>query len=168
MKKILIVSATKKTNYDLAKKLKKLIKSNIEITLISLEDYILPIYTEDEFENKKETYKKTVISLTNYFVQSDGIIICGPEYNGSTPPIINNSIAWISSSTKYWRDAFNNKIALIGTSSGGQGTKFITALKLQLEHLGCTVLPRTITTNSSNPLNTESAQKILNRFIKLL
>ena len=168
MKKILIVSATKKTNYTLAKKLKNLIKTDIEVTLISLEDYMLPVYTEGVFESKKESYKKTVVSLTNYFVKSDGIIICGPEYNGSTPPIINNSIAWISSSTDYWRDAFNNKIVLIGTSSGGLGTKFITALKIQLEHLGCTVLPKTISVNNSTPLNVESAHKILNQFIKLL
>ena len=69
MKNILIVSATKKTNYTLAKKLKKLIKNDIQVTLISLEDYNLPTYTEDIFEIKKETYKKTVTSLTNYFVK---------------------------------------------------------------------------------------------------
>ena len=88
--------------------------------------------------------------------------------DSSTPPIINNAIAWISTSTDYWRDAFKDKIALIGTSSGGPGSKFITTMKIQLEHLGCVVMPRSISVNKSNPLNLESANKILSQFAKLL
>tara|TARA_Y100000748_G_scaffold274424_1_gene249520 strand:- start:354 stop:674 length:321 start_codon:yes stop_codon:yes gene_type:complete len=106
--------------------------------------------------------------LTNKFVESDGIIICAPEYNGSTPPIVNNAIAWISTTTDYWRDAFNKKIALIGTNSGGPGTKYITIMKLQMEHLGCVVMPRAISENKSNPLNVESVNKILKQFIDLI
>ena len=91
-----------------------------------------------------------------------------PEYNGSIPPIVNNAIAWISGSTNYWRDAFNNKITLIATSSGGPGTKFITAMKSQFEYLGCIVMPRALSSNESNPLNIESTEKILKQFIKII
>ena len=45
MKKILIVSATRKTNYILAKKLEEILLTlDIEVTVISLEDYELPLY----------------------------------------------------------------------------------------------------------------------------
>jgi len=175
MKNILIVSATLKNNYKLAKKIQELLKNleknysnSIETTILSLENYKLPIYTENAFDEYIDEHKNTISKLTNKFVESDGIIICAPEYNGSTPPIINNAIAWISTTTDYWRDAFNKKIALIGTNSGGPGTKYITIIKLQMEHLGCVVMPRAISENKSNPLNIESTNKILKQFIDLI
>ncbi len=175
MKNILIVSATLKNNYKLAKKIQELLKNleknysnSIETTILSLENYKLPIYTENAFDEYIDEHKNTISKLTNKFVESDGIIICAPEYNGSTPPIINNAIAWISTTTDYWRDAFNKKIALIGTNSGGPGTKYITIMKLQMEHLGCVVMPRAISENKSNPLNIESTNKILKQFIDLI
>ena len=167
MKNILIVSATLNNNYKLAKQLKKLIDQQANVTVISLEDYDLPVYTEKVFDKYIKLNQNTIEKLTKYFINNQGIIICAPEYNGSTPPIVNNAIAWISTTTKYWRDAFNDKIALIATSSGGPGTKYITIMKLQMEHLGCVVMPRSISANKSNPLNIESTKKILEKFIDL-
>ena len=168
MKNILIVSATLKSNYKLAKQLKKIIDQEANVTVISLENYDLPVYTEKVFDKYIKSYKNTIEKLTKYFIDNQGIIICAPEYNGSIPPIVNNSIAWISTTTKYWRDAFNNKIALIATNSGGPGTKYTTIMKLQMEHLGCVVMPRSISANDSNPLNIESTKKILKKFIELI
>jgi len=168
MKNILIVSATLNNNYKLAKQLKKLIDQEANVTVISLEDYDLPVYTEKVFDKYIKSNKNTIEKLTKYFINNQGIIICAPEYNGSTPPIVNNAIAWISTTTKYWRDAFNDKIALIATSSGGPGTKYTTIMKLQMEHLGCVVMPRSISANKSNPLNIESTKKILKKFIELM
>ena len=106
-KNVLVVSATLKSNYKLAEKIKNIVdKKNIATTIISLEDFLLPIYTDKIFELEKSKHEKIIKSLTNYFIDNNGIIICGPEYNGSLHPIINNAIAWISTSTDYWRDAF--------------------------------------------------------------
>ena len=169
MKKILIISVTLKNNYKLAQSIENLLKDlDVQTTLISLENYNLPIYTDNIFNEKKEDYKNTVENLTKYFIDNEGLIICGPEYNGSTPPILSNAIAWISTSTDYWKDAFNNKIALIGTSSGGSGTKFIATIKLQLEHLGCIVTPNSISANNSKPLDIKNTKKIIKKFIALL
>ena len=167
MKNILIVSATLNNNYKLAKQLKKLIDQEANVTVVSLEDYNLPVYTEKVFDKYIKSNQNTIEKLTKHFINNQGIIICAPEYNGSTPPIVNNAIAWISTTTKYWRDAFNDKIALIATNSGGPGTKYITIMKLQMEHLGCVVMPRSISANKSNPLNIESTKKILKKFIDL-
>ena len=118
MKDILIVSATLNNNYSLSKALSDNLKElDLESTLISLENYKLPVYTDEVFEKEKDTYKETIESLTQYFINHKGLIICGPEYNGSTPPIINNAIAWISTSTDYWKDAFKNKVVLKVKSS---------------------------------------------------
>ena len=60
MKKILIVSATLKSNYKLGAQLKDLLeKFDVKVTFISLENYILPLYTEGLFNNHKKNYKKT-------------------------------------------------------------------------------------------------------------
>tara|TARA_Y100001968_G_scaffold42463_2_gene32536 strand:- start:397 stop:906 length:510 start_codon:yes stop_codon:yes gene_type:complete len=169
MKNILIVSATSKSNFSLGKKLNTLCKKlGAESKVISLEDYMLPLYTDAVYELQKDNYLKKIEKLTKSFFEANGLIICGPEYNGSTAPIITNTIAWISVSTKNWRDAFNDKISLVATSSGGPGTKFLISMKMQLEHLGSVVMPRTINVSSNNPLNEESAKKILNQFIKFL
>ena len=169
MKKILIVSATSNSNLVLATELSKLSNElGAEVEIISLEEFKLPLYTDDVYKNQKNEYINTIKSLTNYFIKSRGIIICGPEYNGSTAPIISNAIAWISVSTDYWRDAFNNKISLIATSSGGPGNKFIISMKMQLEHLGSIVMPRAINISKSNPLDKNSASKILKQFFNLL
>jgi len=169
MKKILIVSATRKTNYILAKQLEKILLTlDAEVTVISLEDYKLPLYTDDIYQNKKDEYLDIVKSLTKQFSNHKGLIICGPEYNGSTPPIITNAIAWISVSTDYWKDAFRDKIFLIGSYSGGPGTKFIATMKLQLEHLGSIIMPESISVNDRAPLKEESSKKILKQFINLI
>ena len=168
-KNILIISATSRKNLKLAENIKKCIDINlINISLINLEDYNIPLFTEDFFDENKLQYLDEVKSITEKFINADGIIICGPEYNGSLPPIINNTIAWISTSTKYWRDAFADKIGLLCSHSGGPGTKFIFAMKMQLEHLGMTIIHRNITVNDAKSFNPESAKKILKQFINLL
>jgi len=169
MKKILVISATRKTNYALAKDLAKLLSIlNVEVTLLSLEDYILPLYTDNVYQDKKDDYFDVVEDLTKQFINHKGLIICGPEYNGSTAPIITNTFAWISVSTDYWKDAFLNKVFLVASSSGGLGTKFITSIKLQLEHLGSVVMSTPISVNDKTPLKEASAKKILKQFIDLI
>ena len=169
MKKILVVSATLNSNFNLALDLeKKLIKLKANVKVISLEDFPLPLYTSKNYDIDKKDYLDIIKNLTSFFIQSHGIIICSPEYNGSIPPIVTNAISWISVSTDYWRDAFMGKIALITTSSGGPGSKLLTSMKIQLEHLGAVVLSESISTNSSIPLKKDSTEKILKQFINLI
>ena len=169
MKKITIISATLENNYKLAENIKDILSEmNVDVSLLSLEDHMLPLYTDKVFSEQKDYYKNKVVQLTEVMKTADGLIICGPEYNGSIAPIISNTIAWISTSTEYWRDSFLNKIALIATHSGGGGDKFFRAMKTQLEHLGSVVMPRSINVNNSSPLKKDSAKKILKQFINLI
>ena len=169
MKNVLIISATLNTNYSLAKDIEKmLLNLNVKVTTVSLEDYSLPLYTAKNSKIVNENDIEKIEILTKYLINNQGIIVCGPEYNGSIPPIITNAISWISTSTDYWRDGFLNKIALVATSSGGPGNKFLISMKMQLEHLGAIVMPRFINISSSLPLKKDSAEKILKQFINLL
>tara|TARA_B100001094_G_scaffold248354_1_gene245393 strand:+ start:782 stop:1288 length:507 start_codon:yes stop_codon:yes gene_type:complete len=168
MNKILIVSATKGENYNLAKRLHALCDSTINKKYISLEDYDLPLFKASNYNDLKLKYASVIKTITDELVDADGLIICAPEYNGGTPPILTNAISWISVSTDYWRDAFIDKIAIIATNSGGPAVKFNISLKNQLEHLGMIVMPQYISVTSNNPLNDEVAEKKIKQFLKHL
>ena len=157
MKKILIISATNDKNLDLAKELNKIISTmKIETELVSLQDLNLPLF---DFKNTVDG--KAVENLIDKISKSSGLIICSPEYNGGVPPVLSNAITWVTVKTKNWRDAFNGKYAIIATSSGGDGKRFLTAFRSQLEHLGVNVLARTISTQKDKPLKESSAKRIL-------
>ena len=169
MKNVVIIVATKNSNYTLAENLLELIdckKYNVELR--SLEEFELPLFLASEYDELKQKYLNEIKSITDLLVESDALIVCAPEYNGGIPPIITNALAWISVSTDYWRDAFVNKISLIATSSGGPAIKYNIAMKNQLEHLGMVVMPRMISVSSNNPFKKESALKILKQFLNLI
>ena len=162
MKKILIVSVTAGNNLILAKRINELFEVKTEI--IILEDYQLPLYT-----GKVKLKNRTMIEdLCGKVIEASGFVFCGPEYNGGSAPILTNAITWISVSTDYWRDAFSDKIGLIATHSGGNGSSFLSTFRQQLEFLGVVVYPRSIIVNKNKEFNVESSKKIIERFQNLL
>ena len=162
MKKILIISATSGNNLTLANKIGKLF--DLENKIISIEDYQLPLYT-----GKVELEDKTAINgLCQKVIDASGFVFCGPEYNGGSAPILTNAITWISVTTDHWRDAFTNKIGLVATHSGGDGSSFLSTFRKQLEFMGVVVYPRSIQVNKSKDFDAGSAKKIIARFEKLL
>ncbi len=164
MKKILIISATNDKNLVLAKELDNIIsKMNVQTGLLCIQDLDLPL-----FDFEKVVNEDTINDLIDKLQQSSGFIICAPEYNGGVPPVLSNAITWISVKSKHWRDAFNGKFALIGTHSGGDGNRFITAFKSQLEYMGTNVLARTIVVSNDNTLDKKSATKIIKSFVDII
>ena len=161
MKKILIISVTAGNNFTLAEKIKQLM--NLDSEIIILEDYQLPLY-----DGKAVIEDETIINGLCKKVESvDGFIFCGPEYNGGSAPLLTNAITWISVTTDHWRNAFLDKIGLIATHSGGDGSSFLATFRQQLEFMGVVVFPRSIKVNKNQEFNKESIKKILKRFEKL-
>ena len=101
-------------------------------------------------------------------LNADAFIFCAPEYNGGSPPILTNAITWISLSTDNWRDGFNGKLAVIGTNSGGDGLRFLSSFRSQLEYMGTIVVPKTISVNNKKEFNIDSAERTLQSLIDLL
>ena len=164
MKNVLIISATNDKNLLLANNLYDIIsKMNVLTDLICLEDLNLPLFTSNIDLNNNN-----INEFSEKLSKSSGLIICGPEYNGGVPPVLSNALTWVSVKSKNWRDAFNGKFAIIATHSGGNGFRFLLAIRSQLEHMGTNVLSRTISVSNENPLNNESATKILSSFINLV
>ena len=165
MKNILIVSATSGNNYKLAQELENLLKTKkVNYNLIKLDDFSVPLYNP---QIEKTIQSNNISKLDDLFQNADGFIFCAPEYNGSIPPILTNTIAWISVKSSNWRGAFNGKAGLICTHSGGVGNNFKNSLRIQLNHLGVVVLPRTISRSADLSFKTESASEILDQLISI-
>jgi NAD(P)H-dependent FMN reductase len=73
---------------------KELAVQGAEVTRISLADYPLPILDEDL--EKESGIPENVTRLARQIAAHDGLLIATPEYNGSIPPLLKNSIDWVS------------------------------------------------------------------------
>ena len=162
MSRVLIISATTGSNLILANKIGDLL--DLENEIITLEDFPMPLYTPKVQNSDDSTFK----SLCEKFIISDGLIFCAPEYNGGSPPILTNAITWLSVTIDHWSSAFSNKKGLIATHSGGAGSRFLSTFRVQLEHMGTIVYPRTIMINKNNEFKLESVKNILTDFMELL
>jgi chromate reductase, NAD(P)H dehydrogenase (quinone) len=94
-------------------------------------------------------------------------VICAPEYNGSIPPVLTSAIAWLSVQGNDFRALFNSRPIVIATHSGGGGYTILTALRLQLAHLGAHVVGRQLVSNSSHPAKDDSIADLLIRLHNL-
>ena len=118
---------------DLAQK--ELAMQGAEVTRISLADYPLPILDED-LENEKGI-PENAINLARQIAAHDGLLIATPEYNGSIPPLLKNSIDWVSRVRKDGGRAlrpFTGKPAGLCSSSKGHfaGVRCINHLRAVL------------------------------------
>ena len=113
MQKLLIISSTKNSNFDLSKSIKSYIKETKDLNceIVSLEDFDLPLYTptlEEKFK-KNQSFPQNIEKSKNLICSSNAIIWCSPEYNGGISPIVTNAIAWISRATEDWKEGFKDK-----------------------------------------------------------
>ena len=74
-----------------------------EVTRISLADYPLPIMDED-LESEKGV-PENAVKLARLIAAHDALLIATPEYNGSIPPLLKNTIDWVSRVRTGWRQA---------------------------------------------------------------
>jgi len=165
-KKIVIFSASEVKNLELAESFKKSLEhQNVEATIINLVDLELPLYssrTENLYKGEELLSKQLpVIS------QAQAFIFIAPEYNGSTPPVFNNFLAWLSRSSKDWREYLNGKPAAIATFSGGGGFNVLLAMRTQLSFVGMNVLGRQILTHSNKALDEKSLLTITQELVKV-
>lgn len=158
---ILILVSSQKKNMELALLFKQYLQSvGSDSDLVDLVALDLPLYSS-RVEN--DNPPKIVIELAKKMEKAKALIFVAPEYNGSLPPVLNNSISWISRVGVDWRESFNGKPALIATHSGGGGSQVLMAMRLQLSYLGVNVMGRQILTHKGKDLNHESMEAVLDQ-----
>lgn len=91
-----------------------------EVTRISLADYPLPIMDQDL--EKEHGVPENAMKLARHIAAHDGMLIASPEYNSSIPPLLKNTIDWVSRIHKDGGRPFKpyqGKVAGLCSSSDG-------------------------------------------------
>lgn len=123
---------------------KELAIQGAEVTRISLADYPLPLMDQDlESEHGVPT---PAVMLAHLVGAHDGLLIATPEYNSSIPPLLKNTIDWISRVAKDPQErpfrAFSGKTIGLCSSSNGNfsGIRAINHLRAVLVHCQAEVI----------------------------
>lgn len=151
---LLILTASHNRNFQLAERV--LVTSQaagLSATILDLTTLSLNLYTSrGEDKGPGADFQKLHQAMT----QAGGLWICAPEYNGGIPPSLTNAIAWLSRVAEDFRALFNGKPVALATHSGGGGQKILSALRIQLSHLGCIVLGRELLSHNQRPANPQT------------
>lgn len=122
---------------------KALALAGAEVTRISLADFPLPLMDED-LEREKGV-PQNAVKLARLFAEHDAVLICTPEYNGGMPPLVKNTIDWISrvrNDAGKPLNAFTGKVMAICSSSNGHfaGIRSASHLRQVLAHIQAEVI----------------------------
>jgi chromate reductase len=119
-------------------------QAGAEVTRISLGDFPLPIYDGDL--QTKSGVPKHAINLKRMMSAHHGVLIVTPEYNSSVPPLVKNTIDWVTRVQDAYEargQVFRERPFAIAAASEGRlgGTRCLAALRLILSACHATVIP---------------------------
>jgi chromate reductase, NAD(P)H dehydrogenase (quinone) len=139
--------------------------AGVEVTPISLKDFEMPIFNEDL---EPDNVPQTAVDLARLFVSHDIVFIASPEYNGGVPPLLVNTLTWLSR-VEPW--PFEHAVFGIGgVSSGKYGTIWAQShLRDSLTKIGTLIVPTLLGIGPDRTAFTEDgdiAEKAINRKIE--
>jgi chromate reductase, NAD(P)H dehydrogenase (quinone) len=163
---ILILTASSGKNLELAHQFQsKCTELNMRSEIINLVELNLPLYSP--LTEAKHSPVEVLGPHLGKIKEAVGFVFLSPEYNGGVPPVMTNFVAWVSRSSKVWREAFNTKPAIIGTFSAGNGLGMLTALRSQLAYLGITIIGRQIVVSPSKAVEDSALLDVCSQLKKL-
>jgi len=140
--RILLFSASLR-NDSLNTRLAKLAAQVIEmkgakVDYANMSEFDCPSYNQDLEANS--FHPAGAEELRKRILANDAFIISSPEYNGSMPGHLKNSIDWVS---RFRPQPFNECHVLLMSASPSMGgaNKALWSLRMPLEHLGANVFP---------------------------
>nr|WP_315192130.1 NAD(P)H-dependent oxidoreductase [uncultured Albidiferax sp.] len=150
MKTLIFAGSTRKQSYNrqLALATARIATdAGAEVTHIELADFDIPLYNADL---EAEGTPADVLRLKEIMFAHPAWIICAPEYNGSYPALLKNTIDWASSPIKtdpVWKDGFRSftgkVVGLLSASPGGLGgLRSLTHLSPLMANMQCWVAPK--------------------------
>lgn len=119
----------------------------IETTRISLGDYPLPIYDGDL--QSKSGVPTQAVELKRMIAAHQGVLVVTPEYNASLPPLLKNTIDWVSRVQEPHEargQVFRGRVFAIAAASEGRlgGTRCLESLRLVLTACRAIVIPNQV------------------------
>jgi chromate reductase, NAD(P)H dehydrogenase (quinone) len=159
----------------------ELAQAGAEVTRISLSDFPLPIYDGDL--QVKSGVPKHAINLKRMMGAHHGVLIVTPEYNSSVPPLVKNTIDWVSrveGPHERRGQVFRDRAFAIAAASGGRlgGSRALAALRLILSACHATVIPNQLALSFAehayddmdhlrHPADIEAMQAMVRQLIEL-
>lgn len=103
-----------------------------------MEEFDCPSYDGDV--ESAEGIPAGAAELRNRLRAADAFVISSPEYNGSMPGVLKNTIDWVS---RYRPQPWTRKHGLLMSASPSMagGNRGLWSLRMPLEHLGADVYP---------------------------
>jgi NAD(P)H-dependent FMN reductase len=119
-------------------------QAGVDVTRISLADFPLPIYDGDL--QTKSGVPKNAVNLKRMIGAHHGVVIVTPEYNSSVPPLVKNTIDWVSrvqDAHETRGQVFREKPFAIAAASESRlgGSRALAALRLILTACRASVIP---------------------------
>jgi chromate reductase len=119
-------------------------QAGVEVTRLSLADFPLPIYDGDL--QTKSGVPKNAVDLKRMIGAHHGVLIVTPEYNSSIPPLLKNTIDWVSrvqDAHEVRGQVFRGRAFAVAGASGGRlgGARALAALRLILSACQALVIP---------------------------
>lgn len=120
---------------------------------IELADYPMPLYDGDL--EARDGLPESARALKARFLACDGFFIASPEYNGFFPPLLKNTLDWVSrreSADEAPLAAYSGKVAALGGASPGRlgGMRALGHLRTLLSGIGVHVVPGQVTVGQAN------------------
>jgi chromate reductase len=149
---------------------KELALADGEVTKISLSDYPLPIYDGDL--EKQKGVPENAQKLARLIAAHQGVFIATPEYNHSLPPLLKNSIDWVSRIRPASSGInYRNRVCGIGSTSDGMigGARALLDLKKVLATAwGAILVPEKVEISRAQDAFDDAGELIAERPAKLL
>jgi chromate reductase len=119
-------------------------RAGVEVTRISLGDFPLPIYDGDL--QARSGVPRNAANLKRMIASHHGVLLVTPEYNSSVPPLVKNTIDWITrvqDENEARGQVFRERPFAIAAASESRlgGTRALSALRLILTACHATVIP---------------------------
>jgi|SRR5271169_2723596 len=111
-------------------------KNGGEVNFANMSEFDCPSFNQDlegVLPTGANEFRKRLLA-------NDAFVISSPEYNGSMPGLLKNTLDWVS---RFRPQPFNERHALLMSASPsmGGGNRALWSLRMPLEHLGARVFP---------------------------
>ena len=122
----------------------RLAQAGADVTRLSLADFPLPIYDGDL--QTKSGAPKHAVDLKRMIGAHHGVLIVTPEYNASVPPLVKNTIDWVSrvqDPNESRGQVFRDRAFAIASASRNRlgGARSLASLRLILAACQAFVIP---------------------------
>ncbi len=109
-----------------------------DVDRASMRDFDTPSYNSDAQDS--DGFPPGAEELRRRLEHCDAFVISAPEYNGSMPGVLKNTIDWVS---RFSPQPFNESYGLLMSASPSMigGNRGLWALRVPFEHLGARIYP---------------------------